>query len=70
MTRFKRITEYSTMDLKDGINEAITACHAVGLDFHKVLKGIDCYFEQRTRKLALEAMNASQPAEPPTNVKP
>lgn len=60
MSRFKRIADYTTEDLKAGIEDAVDHCKEHGLDFFSILKGIDCYFEQRKRKLELEASLSKQ----------
>ena len=52
--QFKRITDRTTEQLKEGIEEAVDMCEEKGLDFFKILTGIDSYFEQRRRKLEME----------------
>lgn len=52
--RFKRITDRTTEELRAGIEEAVSECASRGLDFFKILTGIDSYFEQRRRKLEEE----------------
>lgn len=52
---FKKITDRSEQELDDGIKQAILACTEAGLDFYRVLTGIDSYFEKRRRKCLKDA---------------
>lgn len=68
MPNFKRITDYTDDELKLAINDAISECQKAKLDFWNILKGVDSYMEQRTRK-RLEEARAAVPQEGPRNVK-
>ena len=68
MPNFKRITDYTDDELKLAINDAISECQKAKLDFWNILKGVDAYMEQRTRK-RLEEARAAIPTEGPKNVK-
>ena len=58
MSRFKRITEYTTQELNAAIADAQSAMG--GADhFWTVLKGFDSYFEKRRRKLEEEGEESS-----------
>lgn len=51
-TAFKKIKDYTPRELDISIEDAIFHCkeHPEGLDFYKILNGIDAYFERRRRK--------------------
>lgn len=55
-TQFKRITEYSNVELKQAVEEAIAHLKPHKIDFYVVLKGIDAYMEQRKRKTAANSI--------------
>lgn len=52
----RRIEQHNDQDLEQAIDSAIAHCARAGLDFYRVLHGIDAYMERRRRrdKRALE----------------
>jgi len=52
MPHFKKIKDYTPQELDLAVAEAVAHVEANGdgLDFYKILNGIDAYFERRRRK--------------------
>lgn len=50
MPAFKKIKDYTKTELDDAVILTVEYCGANGLDFYKILNGIDAYFERRRRK--------------------
>lgn len=51
MAKVKRITAHDDKELDEAITEAVSHCHTVaGLDFFKILHGVDAYMERRKRR--------------------
>lgn len=48
--RFKKIWDRNDLELEATIEEAREHCGQKGLDFFKILSGIDAYIEKRKRK--------------------
>lgn len=50
MPLFKKIKDYSAEELNSSVEQAELYCKDKGLEFYKILNGIDAYFERRRRK--------------------
>lgn len=50
MPLFKKIKDYSPEELNSSVEQAELYCKDKGLEFYKILNGIDAYFERRRRK--------------------
>ena len=48
--RFKKMKDRTDLEIDQGINDALMHCADAGIDFWKLLTGIDSYFEKRKRK--------------------
>jgi siroheme synthase (precorrin-2 oxidase/ferrochelatase) len=55
----KRIEAHSEEELDSAVNTATAHCLKHGLDFYKILHGVDAYMERRKRRDARRAMIAS-----------
>lgn len=62
---FKRIVNYTDEELQQAIYDSKEYCSERNLDFYKILNGIDAYFEQRNRKVRLEAAKKPSNQLPP-----
>lgn len=49
---FKKITDYTGIELNCAIDNAITECGSANLDFYRILAGVDAYMERRKRKIS------------------
>lgn len=50
MPNFKKIRDYSPAELNSSVEQAELYLKDKGLEFYKILNGIDAYFERRRRK--------------------
>lgn len=62
---FKKIVDYSDEELQQAIYDSKEYCSERNLNFYKILNGIDAYFEQRNRKIKLEAAKKPSNQLPP-----
>lgn len=62
--RIKRITAHTDTELDAAVQQAVSHCAQRGVDFYRVLHGIDAYVERRRRReiLVTEKMAAEERA--------
>jgi len=71
MVQFKKKKDYTSEELESAISGAIKHCHDFNLpsvsqplDFWKICRGIDAYFEKRRRKEIVETGKNSLSRDP------
>jgi hypothetical protein len=50
MSRFTKMRDRDADELENNIHEGVAEAKRAGLDFYKILAGVDAYFEKRRRK--------------------